>query len=102
MLAEAAERVRDVVRSADIACRVGGDEFAVILPESGTRGRRAAARADPGRRLGPADRPARPPAPLRRHLAELQSGDDSVAFFERADEALYRAKEAGKGQAVSA
>src|SRR5438034_9858764 len=35
VLAEAAERVRDVVRTADIACRVGGDEFAVILPESG-------------------------------------------------------------------
>src|SRR5919109_98443 len=34
VLAEVAERVRDVVRSADIACRVGGDEFAVILPES--------------------------------------------------------------------
>ena len=34
VLAEAAERVRDVVRAADVACRVGGDEFAVILPES--------------------------------------------------------------------
>src|SRR5438105_12217515 len=34
VLADAAERVRDVVRSADVACRVGGDEFAVILPES--------------------------------------------------------------------
>ena len=34
VLADAAERVRDSVRSADIACRVGGDEFAVILPES--------------------------------------------------------------------
>src|SRR3954471_2112575 len=34
VLAEVAERVRDVVRSADVACRVGGDEFAVILPES--------------------------------------------------------------------
>src|SRR5205823_7494760 len=34
VLAEVAERVRDVVRHADIACRVGGDEFAVILPES--------------------------------------------------------------------
>ena len=37
VLAEAAERVRDVVRSADVACRVGGDEFAVILPESGVQ-----------------------------------------------------------------
>src|SRR3989440_391143 len=35
VLAEAAERVREVVRTADIPCRVGGDEFAVILPESG-------------------------------------------------------------------
>jgi diguanylate cyclase (GGDEF)-like protein len=35
VLAEVAERVREVVRSADIACRVGGDEFGVILPESG-------------------------------------------------------------------
>src|SRR5438270_3320386 len=35
VLAEAAERVRDVVRTADIACRVGRHEFAVIMPESG-------------------------------------------------------------------
>ena len=45
VLAEAAERIREVVRSADIACRVGGDEFAVILPESTARGRRPALRA---------------------------------------------------------
>ena len=32
VLAEASERMRTVVRSADIACRVGGDEFAIILP----------------------------------------------------------------------
>ena len=36
VLAETAERVREAVRSADIACRVGGDEFAVILPEAST------------------------------------------------------------------
>ena len=37
VLAAAAQRVLSAVRGADIACRVGGDEFAVILPES-TRG----------------------------------------------------------------
>jgi GGDEF domain-containing protein len=34
VLREAAARVRDVVRHSDIACRWGGDEFALILPES--------------------------------------------------------------------
>jgi diguanylate cyclase (GGDEF)-like protein len=101
VLAEAAERVRDVVRSADIACRVGGDEFAVILPESALPdAQRLYARIQSvvsDRPMGGAGR-----LRLSAGLAELQSGDDSVAFFERADEALYRAKEAGKGQAVSA
>jgi predicted signal transduction protein with EAL and GGDEF domain len=34
--------------------------------------------------------------------AELQHDDDPTSFFERADEALYRAKERGKGQVVEA
>ena len=34
VLADVAERIRLVVRTTDIPCRVGGDEFAVILPES--------------------------------------------------------------------
>src|SRR5476651_20501 len=34
VLNEVAERVRTAVRAADVACRIGGDEFAVILPES--------------------------------------------------------------------
>jgi diguanylate cyclase (GGDEF)-like protein len=101
VLAEAAERVRDVVRSADIACRVGGDEFAVILPESGLPdAQRLYARIQ----SAVSDRPMGGAGRLRLSagLVELKSGDDSVSFFERADEALYRAKEAGKGQAVSA
>ena len=35
-------------------------------------------------------------------VAELRAEDDPVAFFQRADDALYRAKEAGKGRVVSA
>ena len=34
VLAQAADRLRDAVRSVDVACRIGGDEFAVIMPES--------------------------------------------------------------------
>jgi PleD family two-component response regulator len=32
-------------------------------------------------------------------MAELKPDDDPVAFFQRADEALYRAKAGGKGRA---
>ena len=101
VLADAAERVRDVVRSADIACRVGGDEFAVILPES------SLSDADQLYRRIQAAVSARPIAQVGKlHLsagvAELRSDDDAVAFFQRADEALYRAKDAGKGQVVAA
>jgi diguanylate cyclase (GGDEF)-like protein len=101
VLAETAERVRDVVRSADVACRVGGDEFAVILPES------SAEEADQLYRRLRGAVSARPVAQAGRlflsaGIAELLSDDDPTRFFERADEALYRAKELGKGQVVEA
>jgi diguanylate cyclase (GGDEF)-like protein len=97
VLAAVAERVQSVVRGADIACRVGGDEFAVILPES-TLGDaeqlyRRVQLAVASRPLGPFER-----IHLSAGLAELRPEDDAKIFFERADEALYRAKETGKGR----
>src|SRR6476646_285681 len=101
VLAEAAERVRDVVRTADIACRVGGDEFAVILPESSLNDAdqlyRRIQNAISSRPLGQGGKLF-----LSAGVAELRAEDDPVAFFQRADDALYRAKEAGKGRVVSA
>jgi diguanylate cyclase (GGDEF)-like protein len=101
VLAEAAERVRDVVRTADIACRVGGDEFAVILPESSIEDAdqlyRRLLNAVSARPIGQAGK-----LYLSAGVAELRAEDDPVAFFQRADDALYRAKEAGKGRVVSA
>jgi PleD family two-component response regulator len=34
-------------------------------------------------------------------VTELRTDDDAISFFERADEALYRAKGAGKGTVVA-
>jgi diguanylate cyclase (GGDEF)-like protein len=101
VLAETAERARDVVRSADIACRVGGDEFAVLLPEAS--GREAELlygrlhRAVSSRPVAEAGTVS-----VSAGIAVLQADDEPNTFFERADEALYRAKERGKGKVVRA
>jgi diguanylate cyclase (GGDEF)-like protein len=97
VLASVAERLQSVVRGADIACRVGGDEFAVILPESRLEDAEQLYKrvqfAVSSRPLGPFER-----IRLSAGIAELKPEDDAKTFFERADEALYRAKESGKGR----
>jgi diguanylate cyclase (GGDEF)-like protein len=101
VLAEAAERMLTVVRSADIACRVGGDEFGVVLPEATTEdadllaGR--IARAIAARPIGAAGT-----LYLSAGVAELRAGDRPNDLFERDDEAMYRAKELGKARTVIA
>jgi diguanylate cyclase (GGDEF)-like protein len=99
VLAQTAERVRDAVRSVDIASRIGGDELAVILPESTIADAellyervhdsvRATAFTAGGQRLR-----------VSAGIAELQHGDTAASLFERADAALYRAKDLGKDRA---
>jgi two-component system, cell cycle response regulator len=101
VLAEVAERVRAVVRSADLACRVGGDEFGIILPESTltdaeqlSHRMQAAVASKP---IGDAGT-----LQLSAGAAELRSDDDATKLFERADDALYRAKKTGKAEIFTA
>jgi diguanylate cyclase (GGDEF)-like protein len=102
VLAQAAERVRDSTRSVDIACRIGGDEFAVIMPESTeedakllysrvSEAVRTTSFGAGGHRLR-----------LSAGIAELGHGDTAASLFERADAALYRAKDRGKDRADTA
>lgn len=100
-LAEVAERVRSVVRSADVACRIGGDEFAVIMPESTVvDAQQLSQRLQTTVSSRPIVQAGR--LEVSAGVAELRQPDDAIGFFERADEALYRAKEAGKGCVVAA
>ena len=99
VLAQAADRLRDAVRSVDVACRIGGDEFAVIMPESaaedGDQLFRRVHNSMRGTALGPDDQRLR----LSGGIAELLHGDTPASLFERADAALYQAKERGKDRA---
>ncbi len=99
VLRRVAAAAREELRASDLACRVGGEEFAIILPETGKRAARAAAdrlcarvRALPGARTitvscGVASFPA-----------DACSATELVAG---ADAALYAAKGRGKDRAAS-
>jgi diguanylate cyclase (GGDEF)-like protein len=95
VLGATAALVRGALREADVPFRTGGDEFAVVLPES--------ARIDAEGLF------ARVLAAVRRHqtglslsggIAELRPDDDALTLYERAEEALQRAKDVGKGTAA--
>ena len=99
VLAQAADRFREAVRSVDVASRIGGDEFAVIMPEStaedGEQLFKRVHNSMRGTALGPDEQRLR----LSGGIAELLHGDTPASLFERADAALYRAKELGKDRA---
>ena len=101
VLAEIADRVRQVVRSADIPCRVGGDELAVIVPEVEVgQVRQLVGRIQRAVSSQPIARAGR--VRVSAGVADLQPNDTPTSIFERADESLYAAKHAGKGGLAAA
>ncbi|HET7676648.1 MAG TPA: GAF domain-containing protein [Candidatus Limnocylindrales bacterium] len=102
LLQRLAERLTASVRSEDIVCRYGGDEFALILPDTDERGARAVARKllaavdaasdDPAVRVGAS-------IGIAAHPVDAGRAADLVAI---ADTALYLAKQSGKGRTVAA
>jgi diguanylate cyclase (GGDEF)-like protein len=97
VLAEIADRIRQVVRSADVPCRVGGDELAVIVPEVEVgQARQLVGRIQRAVSSQPILRAGR--VRVSAGVADLQPNDTPTSLFERADESLYAAKHAGKGK----
>ncbi len=98
MLAQVAERLRNEIRSVDVGCRIGGDEFAVVMPESTTEDA-----SQLFQRMHDAvstmSTPGGGKVRISAGIAELHHGETAAGLFERADSALYRAKELGKDRA---
>lgn len=88
-------------RKADIVCRYGGDELAVLLPE--TTGQNAAAVAEKLRTLVSAwEFPGVPrPVTISTGIGEYpRQGSTRDELMKAADLALYRAKQSGRNQVV--
>ena len=95
-----AEKLSQNIRETDFLARYGGEEFVVLMPG-----------AEPDAALGVADklrqvieecgfhfRNTPVPVTISCGVSGLREGEDAEAVFERADAALYRAKEGGRNR----
>lgn len=105
VLARVAEIVLAHVRQSDLACRYGGEEFALLLPETSLRGARML--AERIRKAVAAEsftfNGANFQVTASLGLVEYQLAfhHDVAAFLAAADQLLYQAKEAGRNRVVS-
>lgn len=95
-----ANLIRDRLRHSDFACRFGGEEFMVALPEANAAEARMV--AERIRRDLEASSIEYDGAHFRITvsvgLAEFEPGDSPDALIKRTDEALYRAKQRGRNR----
>ncbi len=105
VLREFAERLRGNVRAVDLVCRLGGEEFIIVMPDTTAElawhvGERVCSCiAGEAFRIGNATRVN---ATASVGLATLEAAaGDADALLQRADEALYTAKRAGRNRVVA-
>ena len=101
VLGRTARLLKEALRSTDVISRVGGEEFAVLLPATGAEGAwivaekmRSALETNPHPRVG------RVTASFG--AAEHRPGEDTTRWYKRADDATYQAKENGRNRVVLA
>lgn len=98
-----ARTITHEARDSDMVCRYGGEEFCLLLSNTGLDGARTL-----GERVRRAIEHARVevegyavPVTTSVGVAELRPGESGTALLKRADMALYRAKRGGRNQVVS-
>ncbi len=100
VLAGVAKKVSELARQTDIACRFGGEEFAVILPKCDESGaEKFAHRIRQTIETTSYDTDAGPlKVTVSIGVGNHQDGDSHQQFFKRVDQALYRAKKLGRNR----
>jgi two-component system cell cycle response regulator len=106
VLREFASRISASVRGIDLACRFGGEEFVVVMPDTdlsfaymvAERLRQAVADAPFSIAVAPGKLPVTISIGV---TASEGAGDTADALLRRADQALYRAKREGRNRVVA-
>ena len=98
-----AQLLGKLLRETDFLARFGGEEFVALLPESDST---AALRVAEKLRQGVADcgfhfQGQAVPVTISIGITQLRRGDTMESAFERADNALYSAKEGGRNRCVT-
>jgi len=101
-LRQVARCVRDSLRIQDVAGWLGGDEFAVLLPETGVHDAMTVASRIVARLSDRQVAPNLAPVSLSFGVVQLQAGETIAEGLRRADQALYEAKRQGRSRAVTA
>lgn len=106
VLRQIGRQMRDNLRQSDIACRFGGEELAIIIPDAALNGvlpRMEALRVIVSSlQLRNQRGEALPPVTISIGVAELAfDSDDPWDLLKRADESLYRAKMEGRNRVVA-
>ena len=106
VLREFATRIKKSIRGIDLACRLGGEEFVIVMPETdmavativAERLRRRIASEPFAIQQGT----KRIEVTISIGIATLDTADDNAAtILKRADQALYRAKRDGRNRVVA-
>ncbi|MDR3577437.1 MAG: sensor domain-containing diguanylate cyclase [Anaerolineaceae bacterium] len=103
LLTELAEKCKETLREAEVMARYGGEEFVILLPETTLNlAFQAAERLWQAIASLQVDVEGQPVSiSVSLGVAELESSCATLeALLERADQALYQAKAAGRGQIV--
>ena len=100
VLRQVARTLTETVKSSDVPCRYGGEEFALVMPNTKIDSARITServrKAIEAMAIQFEGKTLRVTASIG--VAEIGSGDDSVRTIRRSDDCVYAAKEAGRNQ----
>ena len=106
VLKEIADAVQENIRKIDIPCRYGGEEFILILPDTGKTAAVVVAEKIRGliERMAFKNQEKQPNGQLTISIGVAtfpEDGETSNKLVEKVDENLYRAKQTGRNKVVS-